>query len=67
MADSLAVQYRERDAPWTAWSKMLQLRGRNGFFDPRSTILLPLRVHLHSFAVKNSFDPLTLLLRDLGD
>jgi hypothetical protein len=22
----------ERDAPWTAWSKMLQLRGRIGFF-----------------------------------
>jgi hypothetical protein len=64
-AGLFADQNMERDAPWTAWSKMLQLRGRNGFFNPRSTIFLPLRVHLHSFAVKNSFDPLTLL-RDLG-
>jgi hypothetical protein len=22
----------ERGAPWTAWIKMIQLRGRNGFF-----------------------------------
>ena len=34
--------------------------------DPRSTILLPLRVHSYLFAVKNSFDPISLLLRDLS-
>jgi hypothetical protein len=27
VAASLALQNMERDAPWTAWSKMLQLRG----------------------------------------
>jgi hypothetical protein len=26
VAASLAIQNMERDAPWTAWSKMLQLR-----------------------------------------
>jgi hypothetical protein len=42
-AGLFADQNMKRDAPWTAWSKMLQLRGRNGFFNPRSTIPSSLR------------------------
>jgi hypothetical protein len=38
-AGLFADQNMKRDAPWTAWSKMLQLLGRNGLFDPRSFFL----------------------------
>jgi hypothetical protein len=32
LAESLAAQPLEQDAPSTTWSKMLQLRGKSGFF-----------------------------------
>jgi hypothetical protein len=42
-AGLFADQNMKWDAPWTAWSKMLQLRERNDFFDPQSTISSSLR------------------------
>ncbi|MFN6016965.1 MAG: hypothetical protein ACK49N_05270 [Verrucomicrobiota bacterium] len=51
VADSSAIQNMERDAPWTAWSKMLQQHEeaacssihnpQSTIHDPRSTICNP--------------------------
>jgi hypothetical protein len=49
VTDTLSVQNMERDAPWTAWSKMLQPHDAAAFFSspihqsPRSHNSFPLR------------------------